>query len=235
MAKDQNEEVLGQYLATWVDTLREGKGIEIGDEDLHELDEEQTREVMAMARFIKTLDFPTEHWEGRSTDIRARLGKRLFEERRKQLADAYDRVTSANDLGECLSTSRNELGLSIQDLVGTTGIPSRLLEDVEAGNRSPIRIQVEKMTELLQRLHLAFDETVDLVKSTSESWTADTFQQGQIQLGRVGQEQYSDEHNEAAMANATQDSDSAVQREQGRIDAYVDELRYRISHLATKS
>ena len=235
MAKDQSEEVLGQYLATWVDSLREGKGIEIDDEDLHELDEERAREVMAMARFIKAVDFPTKHWEGQSAEIRARLGKRLFDERRRQLTSGYTRVRSAAFLGECLYSARNELDLSIQDLVVATGIPKSLLEDVEAGIRSPIRIQVGKMTELLGRLHLALDETVDLIKSTSESWTAKTFHQGQTQLGRVGREQYSDEPNEVAMTSATQDSDSGVQRELDRIDAYVDELRHRIRHLGTKS
>ena len=234
MAKDQSEEVLGQHLATWVDALREGKGIEISDDDLHELDEQQAYELMAMARFIKVVEFPTEHWEGRSDDIRARLGKRLFEERLKQLAEGYARVVSAGDLGECLGSARQELDLSIQDLVIATGIPKSLLEDVEAGNRSPIRIQVEKMTELLQRLHLAFDVTVDLVKSTSENWTAETFQQGQTQLGRMGREQHSDEHNETVMVNSGQDLDSEVQRELDRIDEYADALRKRIQFVAPK-
>ena len=227
MTKSQSEEVLGQYLATWVDALREGKSINIGDEDLRELDEQQAYEVLAMARFIKTVDFPTEHWQGQSDAIRARLGKRLFEERRQQLADGYARVKSAADLGECLYSARSELDLSIQDLVVATGIPKSLLEDVEEGNRSPIRIQVDKMIELLQRLHLAFDETVNLVRATSESWTVEALQQGQTQLGRVSREHYLDEH-------SVQGSDSAVQRELERIDGYVDELRQRISYLAPK-
>ena len=227
MTKGQSEEVLGQYLATWVDALREGKSIDIGDEDLRELDEQQACEVLAMARFIKAVDFPTEHWQGQSDTIRARLGKRLFEERRQQLADGYARVKSAANLGECLSSARSELDLSIEDLVVATGIPKSLLEDVEAGYRSPIRIRVDKMIELLQRLHLTFDETVNLVKATSESWTAETLQQGQTQLGRVSREHDSDEH-------GVQDSDSIAQRELERIDGYVDELRQRISYLVPK-
>ncbi len=235
MAKDQPEELLGQYLATWVDDLREGKGIEISDEDLHDLTEPQADELMDMARFVKAVNFPTERWEGQSDDIRTRLGNRLFEKRRKQLADGRDRVMSADHLGACLCSSRDELNISIQDLVTATGLQKDLLVDVETGRRPPIRIPVDKMTELLQRLHLAFDETVDLVKSTSENWTTETFQQNQSQLGRVGRELDSDERREAALAGNAQDSDNEVRRELERIDGYVDTLRQRIKSVAPKS
>ena len=235
MAKDRPEELLGQYLATWVDDLREGKGIEISDEDLHELTERQVDELIDMARFTKTVHFPTELWQGQSDDIRARLGSRLFEKRRKQLADSRARVMAADDLGACLYSSRNKLNLSIQDLAVTTGIRKGLLEAVEAGRGSPIRIPAEKMAELLQRLHLAFDETVDLMIDTSERWVVGTFRQDQTQLGRVGRDLDSDERLEAALISGAQDFDSEVRRESIRIKEYADSLRQQIRSVPPKS
>ncbi|MCY4654067.1 MAG: hypothetical protein OXC95_12995 [Dehalococcoidia bacterium] len=235
MTKDRKEEVLGEYLATWVDALREGKSIEISDEDLHELTEEQASELMDMARFIKAVNFPTENWQGRSDNIRARLANNLLEKRRKQLSDGYDRVTAADYLGECLCSSRNDLDLSIQEVATTTGIRKPLLEAVETGRLPPNRIHIDRMTELLLRLHLAFDETVDLVKSTSENWTLETFRRNQTQLGRAGRDLYSDEHREAVSAGRTQDLDGEIQRELGRIEEYVYALRQRIQTVAPKS
>lgn len=229
MTKEQPEEVLGQYLANWVNDLREGKGIEISAEDLPELTEQQFHELMATARFIKVLEFPTEHWQGQSADMRTRLGKRLFENRHRQLAEGYSRVVSANNLGACLSSSRNDLDVSIQDIVTLTGIPKALLEDVEAGIRPPTRISVDKMTDLLQRLHLAFDETVDLVQSTSKNWTEETFRTGPTLLGRVGSGLESDQLREAALSGDTQDLHDEIQREMDRIEEYVDSLRQQIN------
>ncbi len=228
MAKDRPEELLGQFLATWVDDLREGKGIEISDEDLNKLTEQQVNELTDMARFVKAVNFPTEHWKGHSDDIRARLGQRLFKKRSKQLADGYTRVMSADNLGECLFASRRQLNVSIQDLVAATDIPKSLLEDVEAGARPPIRINAEKMFELLQRLHLAFDETVDLLKSTSENWTMETFQHNQTQLGRVRHDMNSDRHFGAVPAYSGQGLDNEIQRELDRIEEYAGMLRQRI-------
>ena len=132
MTKEQPEEILGEYLAAWVDDLREGKGIEISDEDLAILTEQQVQDLVGTARFIKALEFPTENWQGQSADIRVRLGKRLFEDRRRQLAEGYARVVSSDDLGVCLSSSRNALNVSIQDprrLDWNSKTPSRRRRD----------------------------------------------------------------------------------------------------------
>ena len=235
MTKEQPEEILGKYLASWVKDLREGKGIEISDEDLSILTEQQVQDLMGTARFIKALEFPTENWQGQSADIRARLGRRLFEDRQRQLAEGYARVVSANDLGACLSSSRNDLNVSIQDIVALTGIPRPLLEDVETGVRPPTRISVDKMADLLRRLHLAFDKTVDLVQFTSENWAIETFRTGQTQLGRVGSELESDQLREAALSGGTQDLDDEVQRELGRIEDYTASLRQQINDGMAKS
>ena len=127
------------------------------------------------------------------------------------------------------------LNISIHDLVTATGIQKALLEDVEAGKRPPIRIPVDKMSELLQRLHLAFDETVDLVESTSENWTVETFRQNPTQLGRVGLDLDSDKQREKVLAGNARDLDNEVQRELSRIGEYVVSLRQQIKAVAPKS
>ena len=58
MAKERPEELLGQYLATWIDDLREGKGIEISNEDLHKLTQEQAEELIDMAKVRQSSELP---------------------------------------------------------------------------------------------------------------------------------------------------------------------------------
>ena len=236
MTEDRSEEeVLGQYLTAWLDALREGKSLELSDEASRELSEGQVHDLVAMARFIKAVNFPTERWQGRSDDIRARLEHQVVALRRRQLADGHARVVSADGFGECLRAARSNLEASIDGLSRDTGIPKALLEDVETSKRSPVRIPAEKMTELLQRLHMAFDETVELVRSSAERWALQTFPQGQTQLGRVGRDLSPKERREIQESSSTHDVDSDIKREMQRIDEYADVLRQRIQSVSPKS
>ena len=182
----------------------------------------------------KAVNFPTERWQGRSDDIRARLEHQVVALRRRQLADGHARVVSADGFGECLRAARSNLEASIDGLSRDTGIPKALLEDVETSKRSPVRIPAEKMTELLQRLHMAFDETVELVRSSAERWALQTFPQGQTQLGRVGRDLSPKERREIQESSSTHDVDSDIKREMQRIDEYADVLRQRIQSVSPK-
>ena len=197
--------------------------------------ENQIHDLTGIARFIKAVNFPTEHWQGQSDGIRARLENQLVEIRRTQLAGGLSAVTSSDSFAECLHAVRSNLEMSIDDLSAATGIPRPLLEGVESSKTSPVRVPVEKMTELLLRLHMAFNQTVDLVRASAENWALETFTQGQTQLGRVGRDLPHSERREILEASGSQDVDSDIERELQRVDEYTEVLRQRIQSVLTKT
>lgn len=236
MAEDRGrEEVLGQYLAAWVDALREGKTPELTEEAIQELNESQLNDLMATARFIKAVSFSTEQWEGQSAVIRAKLENEIFDMRRRQLADGLSAVISSETFGDCIHSARNKLGTSVDDLSEATGIRKSLLSDVEACNMSPIRIPVERMTELLLRLHMAFNQTVELVRTSAERWALETFPDEQTQLGRFGSDLSPTQRREVIEATSSKELDSEIGRELQRVNEYADDLRQHIELISPKA
>jgi transcriptional regulator with XRE-family HTH domain len=221
----QKEAILGRYLSAWVEDLRAGRSPEVDQQCLEELSEIEIRELLETARFTKALLFPTEPTQGQSSTIQSRLGQLVFEVRQKQLASGRVIAYSSKDFGQCLRTARTSLGLSIEELSSECEVPGRLLEDVEEGKRSPIRVPVAKMVNLVLRLYIGLDQVVDLIKASAEGWARETFPKNQVQFGRIGKDITERERRKLLEEAGIEDVDASLERELNRASAYTDVLR----------
>lgn len=227
--KRSNDEVRGRYLAKWVEDLRAGRSPEVDHEALSDLTESEIQDLLAMARFTKAVNFPTDPGDGHSNTIRSNLSKLVLDMRKKQLESGHSLVVSSGSFGDCLRIARSNLGVSVDDLSNDTGIPKQLLADVEAGKRSPIRIEpLEKMMALILRLSITFRETAELIRTSAEKWTFENFQTSPTQLGRTRRDLPLGERCRLMEGGGSQDVASAVQRELVRIKQYTDALHQQI-------
>lgn len=230
--RQQKEAILGRYLSAWVDDLRAGRSPEVDQGAIDELSEGEIRELLATARFTKALLFPTEQTQGQPSTFRSSLGQLVFEVREKQLANGRAIVHSSKDFGQCLRSARTSLGLSIEELSSDCEVRGRLLEEVEEGKRSPIRVPVAKMVNLLLRLYIGFDDAVELVKASAERWARETFPIPQTQFGRIGKDLTERERRDLLEGAGIAEVDASLERELDRAATYAAALRQKLQETA---
>ena len=223
--RHRREEILGKYLSAWLDDLRAGRSPEVDQEALAELSDSEVLELFATARFTKALHFPSEPIQGQSGTIRSRLGQIVFDTREKQLLNGRVIVQFSKDFGQCLRTARERLGLSMDILSSYCEVPEQLLRDVEEAKRSPIRIPAAKMANLLIRLCIGLDESVELIGASAELWAREIFPRTQNQLGRISKGKTARERRDLLEGAGLEDVDASLERELVRIRTYRAVLR----------
>lgn len=220
--KEERDELKGKLLLLWLEDLRNDREPRICSE-VESLKPDDIREVMALARFLKAAEWQSEV----SVDLdkyAQSVSERVLRDNLRDAQHTADIIQASITFSNLLCDAINSLKIDRGGLQESLVLPRYTLSDLESGRMPPHRLPVETMLKLLRTLRADTKEVVSLIRRSALQWATSTYQQGQVQLGRVDPFM-SDEERVRLMRNDNAD----LTREVARIDKYCADLTVRLA------
>jgi DNA-directed RNA polymerase subunit F len=181
---EKKERVKAKILARWLDDLRNNRQPEVLA-DISSLDDSDIEEILGLARGMKAVMFPSSLGDNEISEIRDIIMAKIANEQEQQMHERTLAVQQAKDFGHLVSSLIDKLGVDKNELVSELGIHEEVLIDIETGKTPPIRLPIDVMLVLLNRLGIATKSILDLIRHSTLDWIAGTYSASETQLARI--------------------------------------------------
>lgn len=181
---EKKEGVKAKILAKWLDNLRKNHQPEVLV-DISLLDGSDIEEILGLVRGMKALMFPSSLGDKEISEIREIIMTKIADEQEQQMHEATLAVQRAKNFGELVSSLIDKLAMDKNKLVSELGIHGEVLVDIETGKTPPIRLSIDVMLVLLNRLGIATISILDLIRHSTLDWIAQTYSTSETQLARI--------------------------------------------------
>lgn len=195
------EELMAQLLSAWLDDLRHDREPR-RNPIVERLSPEKATEVMELARWYKSILYPS---SGPATNLDAlatNVGERVSRTRRSEAKSVAEIVDAAMSFAEILRNAAAYLDIDLANLEHACGLERMELLHVAAGTQPAHHVAVEAMVRVFRGLRLP-NAAVDALRLSSLEWERSHEAASEVRLNRartIGSEPTSDDNQEGTGA-----------------------------------
>jgi hypothetical protein len=222
---ERREEKKAKVFAEWYDTVKNGLKPEI-DANISALDRSEFEETVSLLRFNQAIANPSIPSKEQMDKLRNNIFTEIEIKQKEQFSNVDLKKLNIIEFGDLVTLRINSCKLNRAELASQLGIHYRLLHDIEVAGAPPIRLPLDSMINLLNKLKISSKDVLELINDSTLKWILSSYPKGESTMARIDLT-LSDIKRKQLLDDGEQLPED-VTREIQRLNVYIEELSKKI-------